>query len=119
MKNKQLKEQISETLFRFGISPNLKGFHYLGWCIEYVMDKEMHCVSMTRELYPSCAEAFQTTASRVERAMRHAIERSSDKNTAIVDKFAALLPCHKSCVPSNSQFVMTIANDIKLKGAGL
>lgn len=67
-------KRISELLKDCGVPTNVKGYRYLKEAIEIGLD-DFACVEhITKELYPEIAKKFNTTASRVERAIRHAIE---------------------------------------------
>lgn len=68
------KVKISKVLKDLGISPSLRGFDYLKEAIERTMADRTLLRKVTSRLYPNIAEKFDTTGSRVERAMRHAIE---------------------------------------------
>ncbi len=109
-----MKKQISEILFNLGISPNLKGFRYLLWSIQYVYDKGILNISITKDLYPDCAKEFKTTLYGAERAMRHCIEKSADTSPILIEKFATTIPFNKA-IPTVGCFIATIAHDLKLQ----
>ena len=72
------EKEVVEYLLNIGLSPALSGFRYATTAVMIWLDtyatKGHHC-SMTKEVYPKVAKEYGTTASRVERAMRHAVER--------------------------------------------
>lgn len=70
--------KTNEFLIKLGIYPNLKGFNYIIRAVEIV--KEKGYLKVTKELYPQIAEEYKTTASRVERAIRHVISKISRKS---------------------------------------
>ena len=72
-----MKRMISEQLKRLGISANLLGYDYLREAIAMSIADRNYIRQITKALYPDLAVKFKTTASRVERAIRHAIERAA------------------------------------------
>ena len=101
-KKKNWKElSMSEILIRFGITPNLNGFRYILDAV--TMLKEHNNISVTKELYPNIAEKYKTTASRVERAIRHCINVAYKKyNEDFQREFSEDLP-------TNSEFLAILA----------
>lgn len=79
-KNESIVHQImQDALLDMGVSPALLGFEYLIASVEYAFDhRDVLNGSITKVLYPTVAEKFGTASNRVERAMRHAIERAFD-----------------------------------------
>lgn len=69
-----MKEATSRVLRKCGIPADILGWAYAGRAIEMVMDNWDLINQLTKKLYPSIAKEFNTTASRVERAIRHAVE---------------------------------------------
>lgn len=68
-------EDVTEIIHKLGIKPNIKGYDYLRSAIIYYMKAEKKDkVSLTKELYPAVAAEYNSTISRVERAIRHAIQ---------------------------------------------
>lgn len=67
---------IVDFLIGVGVKPNLKGFGYLYQAIRITIENNCRIPQVTKYLYPEIAELYNDTASRVERAMRHAIETS-------------------------------------------
>ncbi len=67
--------KTNEFLIKLGIYPNLKGFDYIVRAVEIV--KENGHIEVTKELYPKIAEEFDTSSSKVERAMRHIVSKIS------------------------------------------
>ncbi len=91
---------VSEFLLALGVRPHIKGFDYL----EYILEKNRsYNASITKALYPTVAKVFNTTASRVERAIRHAIE-TAITNTDTAELYCKLFGNFKS-YPTNSQFI--------------
>ena len=69
-----LEIMITEILHQIGVPAHIKGYHYLREAILRTVKSPEFINSVTKLLYPTVAKAYQTTASRVERAIRHAIE---------------------------------------------
>lgn len=70
-------ERIEDKLLALGIKPNLYGFRYSADAVEIWMERG-GCIAITKELYPEIAAKRATTRTRVERAIRHAIETAAD-----------------------------------------
>ena len=95
--------KIANIMDSLAIRPNLKGYDY----IKYVMmnclkDPKYHKKSMTKLIYPNCAEEFDTTPSRVERAIRHALERSFQD---VPERYYQIFGRDLECQPTNSEFI--------------
>ena len=73
-KPQTLDEKIASVFLMIGIPAHIKGYHYLREAVRMVYFEPALCGRITKELYPSIAKRFQTSASKVERAIRHAIE---------------------------------------------
>ena len=109
MKNTHLL--ISDTLKDLGISPKYMGYSYLKTAIELVMDDVSLAHSVTKVLYPTVAKEHKTTSSRVERAVRHAIEIAFYRGDIdkLKDIFGFSVSCDKGKA-TNSEFIATIAD---------
>ena len=108
--------RCSETLLFLGVPASLKGFNYLKTAMQYVYEEPDYIESITKRLYPEVARKYGTTASRVERAIRHAIERAYD-NADIEDlqhMFGNAVSMHKG-KPTNSEFISIIVERIKME----
>lgn len=82
-----MKETITEIIKELGIPANLKGYHYIRYAIELMINDATLASGITKVLYPKVAKEFNTTSLRVERAIRHAIEVGWCRaNLEIVDK---------------------------------
>lgn len=88
------KTKIENVLLEMGIPAGIKGFRYIADAVEYI-DKHGANIRATKELYPDIAEMRNTTASRVERAIRHAFEiaRSPKGNYEVVEKYIGFMNC--------------------------
>lgn len=115
---KELKKTVTIELKKFGISPEILGFHYIRESIIYLIEKSGNTFpSVTKELYPTIAKRFNTTSGKVERAIRHAIESVFLRNKemaeeAIMEYFCISYPEGKK--PTNSEFLCTVADYIRL-----
>ena len=107
---------VTDIIHQIGVPAHIKGYHYLREAImECVNDKEM-LESVTKLLYPSVAKKFSTTPSRVERAIRHAIEIAWDRGD--IDTLGSFFGCTiNACKgkPTNSEFIALITDKICLK----
>lgn len=115
-----LEMVVSRYLVGLGIPQHLKGYSYLRWTLEkFVRHPEMSSnASVTKEVYPDCANEFSTTGSRVERAMRHSIEvawdvADLDKMNLIQKIFGGMISPNKG-KPTNTMFLSAVADYIRL-----
>lgn len=118
-KNKQsinLEIIVTDIIHQIGVPAHIKGYHYLREAIiQSVNDKEM-LESVTKLLYPAVAKKFATTPSRVERAIRHAIEIAWDRGDIdTLNSFFGYTINTGKGKPTNSEFIALIADKISLK----
>ena len=101
-----------------GIPAHIKGYHYLREAIILSLADEEMLESITKLLYPTIAERFDTTASRVERAIRHAIETAWDRGDIDVlnGMFGYTVSVGKG-KPTNSEFIALITDNLDLGAA--
>lgn len=116
--NKELSLEVvvTEMIHQLGVPAHIKGYHYLRSAIVHcVEDSEMlECV--TKLLYPTVAKEFSTTPSRVERAIRHAIEIAWDRgDVETLNSYFGFTVNTGKGKPTNSEFVALIADRIKLR----
>ncbi len=112
----ELKVEITNLLHLLGIPSHIKGYNYIRDGVEMLYRDSSLVGSITKELYPSIASSYQTTSSRVERAIRHAIEVSwvrGDYNL-MEEIFGNSIDFDRS-KPTNSEFIVTLADRLKLK----
>ena len=107
---------VTDIIHQIGVPAHIKGYHYLREAIICsVNDKEM-LESVTKLLYPSVAKKFATTASRVERAIRHAIEIAWDRGDIdTLNSFFGYTINTGKGKPTNSEFIALITDKISLK----
>lgn len=115
-----LDQKISEIFRGFGIATHILGYQYLRYAIELTIN-DLNMVShVTKGLYPAVAKKFQTDPTRVERAIRHAIETAWNRgNLELVEKYFGYTVCAKREKPTNSEFIATIAEYLRLEGYGV
>lgn len=105
---------ITSIMHEMGIPAHIKGYHYIRYAVESVINDIDLINAVTKELYPKVAAEFNTTPSRVERAIRHAIEvvwqRGSEE--ALKKYFANNI--NENMKPTNSQFIARIADKIRI-----
>jgi len=113
---RNLEKDVTDMIHEIGVPAHIKGYQYLRDAIILsVNDMEM-LNSITKILYPTIAKKHQTTASRVERAIRHAIEVawSRGKMDTIDELFGYTVSTGKG-KPTNSEFIALIADKIRLE----
>ncbi len=111
-----LEIAVTEIIHQIGVPAHIKGYHYLREAIMLsVQNREMlECV--TKVLYPTVAKNFNTTASRVERAIRHAIEIAWDRgDIETLNSFFRYTVNVEKGKPTNSEFIALITDKISLK----
>jgi two-component system response regulator (stage 0 sporulation protein A) len=106
---------VTSILQKIGISPNLKGYRYLTDAILIVSYKPEYSSGVTKILYPEIAKKHSTTPSRVERAIRHAIQVAWTRGNAgyIKQRFGST-PGNDDRRPTNSEFIAFMADRIRL-----
>lgn len=110
-----IKLEITNLLHSLGIPSHIKGYNYIRDGVEMLYRDSSLVGSITKELYPSIASNYDTTSSRVERAIRHAIEVSwvrGDYNL-MEEIFGNSIDYDRS-KPTNSEFIVTLADRLKL-----
>ena len=114
-KGLDLDSEITTLLHEIGVPAHIRGYLYIREAIKMVFERVEILGCITKELYPEIARRFQTTSSRVERAIRHAIEISWSRGNidAISDLFSYTISYHKS-KPTNSEFIAMIADRLRL-----
>ena len=110
-----LEAQVTRIIHRIGVPAHIKGYQYLREAIMMSVEDVEMLGSITKILYPTIAKRFQTTPSRVERAIRHAIEVawSRGKMETLDALFGYTINTGKG-KPTNSEFIALIADKIRL-----
>ncbi len=111
-----LDEKISNIFITIGIPPHIKGFVYLREGIKMAVEEPSVINRVTKELYPKIGEKFETSASKVERAIRHAIEVAWNRgrSDAISSIFGARVYIGNER-PTNSEFIALVADKLLLE----
>lgn len=112
----QLEQLVTNIFHELGMPAHIKGYEYLRYAVLRVIENRNLLHSVTKELYPMTAKAFNSKPSRVERAIRHAIEVAWSRGDA--DNIAKLFGCtvlSSRGKPTNSEFLAMIADKIILK----
>lgn len=115
-KPQTLDEKISDIFISIGIPPHIKGYGYLREGIKLTVEKPYIINNVTKGLYPSIARKFETTASKVERAIRHAIEVAWNRGRieAINAIFGTRIYLGTE-KPTNSEFIALVADKLILE----
>ena len=110
-----LEKDVTDMIHEIGVPAHIKGYQYLREAIMMAVEDIDMLGSITKILYPTIAKKYQTTASRVERAIRHAIEVawSRGKMETIEELFGYTVNSGKG-KPTNSEFIALIADKIRL-----
>ena len=113
--NSNLQVSITKILHELGIPSHIKGYQYIREAIGIIFDKPEVIGGITKELYPELASKYNTTVSRVERAIRHAIEVSWNRgNLDFMEEIFGYSVDIDKAKPTNSEFMVTIADKLRL-----
>lgn len=112
MSFRSLESEISVLLSRMGISASIKGYHFIRKAVLMAVEDQEVLTGITKGLYPDIAKAYRTTSSKVERAIRHAIESAWKKNgQQVYFEVAGYLPTDK---PTNGQFIAALSEYFRI-----
>lgn len=111
-----LQVSITKTLHELGVPSHIKGYQYIREGVSIVYERPEIVGGITKELYPEIAKKYDTTVSRVERAIRHAIEISWNRGNwqLMEDIFGHSVDIDKA-KPTNSEFIVTVADKLRLE----
>lgn len=116
IKNKTLEERITKIFISVGIPPHIKGYQYLREAIKLSIEDPDIINSITKKLYPGVAERFDTSPSKVERAIRHAIEvgwnRGKIEN---INSLFGVRVYSQNEKPTNGEFIALVADKLLLE----
>ena len=116
LQNTELECKVSEILHTMGVPAHIKGYHFLRQAIIMVIRDQEVISLVTKRLYPEVAEMNKTTASRVERAIRHAIEVAWDRgNVEIMNDYFGYTINNMRGKPTNSEFIAMISDRMRLE----
>jgi two-component system response regulator (stage 0 sporulation protein A) len=112
---KNLELEVTRIIHEIGVPAHVKGYQYLRAAIMLVTEEINYLGAVTKELYPTIAKKYDTTPSRVERAIRHAIELAWDRGDIDrINKFFGYTINGEKGKPTNSEFIANIADKLRL-----
>jgi two-component system response regulator (stage 0 sporulation protein A) len=113
--NSNLQVSISKMLHDLGIPSHIKGYQFLRDAVSMIFENPDIIGGITKELYPELASRYDTTVSRVERAIRHAVEISWNRGDIdLMEKIFGHSVDIDRAKPTNSEFIVTIADKLRL-----
>lgn len=117
-KNKIIDEKISNIFITVGIPAHIKGYQFLREAIKMAIHKPEIVNSITKQLYPSIAERFATSSSKVERAIRHAIEVAWNRGRIEnINSLFGVKVYSANDKPTNGEFIALVADKMLIEGA--
>ena len=110
-----LEVQVTEILHQIGVPAHIKGYHYLRDSILMAIEDPDIINAVTKQLYPGVAKKYDTTPTRVERAIRHAIEVAWDRGDVdILNSYFGYTIHNTRGKPTNSEFIAMISDRLRL-----
>ena len=111
-----LEKEVTDMIHSLGVPAHIKGYQYLRTAIRMAVREPSLIGAITKQLYPMIAKEYGTSPSRVERAIRHAIEVawSRGKMETLEETFGYTVSLGKG-KPTNSEFIALVADKIRLK----
>ncbi|MDD2480839.1 MAG: sporulation transcription factor Spo0A [Lutispora sp.] len=114
--NQDLEGAITGIIHEIGVPAHIKGYVYLREAITMVVNNMELLSAVTKELYPSIARKFNTTSSRVERAIRHAIEVAWGRGRIeVINNLFGYTINNDKGKPTNSEFIAMVADKLRLE----
>ena len=111
-----LRKEITKLLRTLGVPAHVLGYEYSREAILIALGNKGILKEMTKGLYPKIAQIFNTTPSRVERAIRHAVELAWDRGDLdTLHKFFGFTVSSKKGKPTNSEFLSALADHLRLE----
>lgn len=115
--NKILEEKISNIFISIGIPAHIKGYQFLREAVKLAVEKPDIIGSITKKLYPTIAERFETSSSKVERGMRHAIEVAWNRGKIEnINSLFGLKIYSSNEKPTNGELIALIADKMIMEG---
>lgn len=112
----ELEIMVTDIMHQIGVPAHIKGYHYLRESIILAVKNSEIINSVTKLLYPTIAKSHATTASRVERAIRHAIEVAWDRGDIdVLNSYFGYTIQNQRGKPTNSEFIAMISDKLRLK----
>ena len=119
-KKTEMERKISKILHNLGVPSHIKGYIYIRESIKMMYESSDLVGGITKEIYPEIARKFDSTISRVERAIRHAIEISwSRGDYDVMEEIFGHSVDYDRSKPTNSEFIATIADQLRLSSVGV
>lgn len=111
-----IEAQVTGIIHKIGVPAHIKGYQYLRTAIMMTIEDSELINSVTKILYPTVAKKYQTTSSRVERAIRHAIEVAWDRGDLdTLNAYFGYTIQNERGKPTNSEFIAMIADNLRLR----
>lgn len=111
-----IESQVTKIIHQIGVPAHIKGYQYLRTAILMTINDNEVINSVTKILYPTVAKKYKTTTSRVERAIRHAIEVAWDRGDVdTLNSYFGYTIQNTRGKPTNSEFIAMIADNLRLK----
>ena len=115
--NKQLDEKISNIFISIGIPAHIKGYQFLREAVKLAVEEPEIISSITKKLYPTIAERFETSSRKVERGMRHAIEVAWNRGKIEnINNIFGLKIYNRNEKPTNGELIALIADKMLMEG---
>lgn len=112
----ELELMVTEIIHQIGVPAHIKGYHYLREAIILSVKNSDIINSVTKLLYPTVAKTYHTTSSRVERAIRHAIEVAWDRGDIdVLNSYFGYTIQNDRGKPTNSEFIAMISDKLRLR----
>lgn len=110
-----LEMTVTDILRQIGVPAHIKGYYYLRSAIIMTVNNQQMIDAVTKLLYPAIAKEYETTPSRVERAVRHAIEISWDRGDMdVINSYFGYTVSTAKGKPTNSEFIAMIADKLRV-----
>ena len=111
-----MEAQVTKIIHQIGVPAHIKGYQYLRTAILMTINDNDVINSVTKVLYPAVAKKYQTTTSRVERAIRHAIEVAWDRGDVdTLNSYFGYTIQNSRGKPTNSEFIAMISDNLRLR----
>ena len=119
IEGRDLEKDVTDMIHEIGVPAHIKGYQYLREAIMMSVEDVEMLGSITKILYPTIAKKYQTTPSRVERAIRHAIEVAWDRGDVdVLNSYFGYTIHNTRGKPTNSEFIAMISDKLCLQAAG-
>lgn len=115
---KNLEEKITNIFLTIGIPAHIKGYHFLREAIKMVVENNDVINRITKELYPGIAKKYNTTPSKVERAIRHSIDVAWNRGKVEnINKLFGYVVYDKNDKPTNGEFIALVADKLSMESS--